>query len=453
MSDTIKHVLKKIIFWACFAALFNLCIWSPNIYWHYTTGTSGGYQALCSNQSTSASTQVTVADIVLENKSAAQVVDVSGQLVYAPEEDMFFLQDGILRLPLDLSDCQNLDNFKKGEPLVVAKGTVTIDNDKVLLVVNGLRSTVPDWFQVLYSGGVFGSIIFAIFVIIWLAKGLAWLLAKIGIGFKNKQPLSPEARKNRQAGFLLLIGLAAPLLWLLNPYLGAVIHLLALLFLAHGGLRSGKRTVAIIGVCLCSAGLVVMFFVSLANFYFYKSLSNANFFASSIWSSYSAKAPKTGPLALEQYVNNANQFSLHPPQDWSKDESGEENMVVKFEAPAELAVAEGKSIHAKIGVMVIIMPLEGFKLADLMSEIKKAGAAESQDFKLINEGTSMLSGGRLTASYLEATALKKDIDFHTLIMIVQKGTMIYMIGINAPSKDWDTYQAVMRDSLRTFRAW
>lgn len=448
MSDKTKKIIKIIVFWAIFIGLFNLCIWSPNIYWQHTVGNKDGFQALCRElQSDSTPVDATVADIILDEKDR-QLISTSGRIIYNASQDIFFLQDGIFKLPLDLSGCQNLDDFKNNELLVAVKGAnLQDDKGQSLLFVSGLRSTVPEWFQVLYASGVFGSMAFGIFMIVGIAKGIAWLLAKIGIGSRNKQAISPEARKNSQAGYLLLIGLTAPLFWLLNPYFGAVINLLALIFWTRTGWQSQKRTVALVGICLCSLGFIVMTIISLINFSFTKP-SSANFFASSLWGSYSANGPKSGILALDPYVNNNEHFTIHPPGNWVKDESGKDNMVVKFETPAQLGTAEGQPIYGKIGVIVITMPA-GVTVTDFISQLKKEGFKD-KDSKLLSDTTHLLAGGRLEAYYLEITEETKGIPTHILAVIIQKGNKIYFLGAQTPAKDWDTYEFMIRDSLRTF---
>ncbi len=447
MSDKTKHIFKTIGFWIVFAAVIILCTNIPSIYWRYSTGKAYGFQVLCQSENVDNPTSVKVADIFFGNNTP-QLVSVSGNLVYDLDQEMFYLGDGILRLPLDLSGCQNLNNFKTNEPLVIVRGTPTVDKDKnPLIVVNGLHSDLPEWVQIIYSAGVLWSIVLSISIITGIGLALGWLLAKIGIG-KGDKKILPEEKQNRHAGYLLLLGIIAPFCWLLNPYLGVFASLLPILLWTRDGLKSSKKKVAIVGAVLCGIGFVVMLIISVARFSFTKT-NIINIYAGEIWSNYSGEITNTPSLSLNPYINNNQHFSIHPPANWIKDESGKDSVMVKFETPAQLDTAAGQPIYGKIGVMVFTLP-KGTEVADFVASIKKSGT-QQKNFRLISEGTHLLAGGRLASTYIEATSLVDGIISHNLMSVVTKdGNLFYVIAVQIPEKDWSTYETMARDSLRTF---
>ncbi|MDO8516109.1 MAG: hypothetical protein Q7S28_02565 [bacterium] len=447
MSDKTKHILKIAGIWVALSALIGLLLATPVLYLNAHSDSSGGRHAICGVESPDARDtdleQIALNLDYWDHQPAA----VSGKLSYAPSRETFYLRDGIFVLPLDVSDCQNLDVFKKGETPVAVKGIVANDGDSPLLVVTDLGEMVPDWAQMMFNAGIWGGIFILIGLCGELGKLLRWFLVLIGL-MKPKPELSPdevEKIKERKAGMMVIYGIFTPLVWFVNPIAGAGLQILAVVS-GLSGFQSQKRKVAIVGAILCGTGLIVMTFVSVGLGLFKD--PQMNFYGSG-----TSTAEPTGQelLELKPYINNDLHFSIHQPKGWTPDES--EKGGVSFKGP-QIDTVDGKPVYAEMGIAVIsVKGLTANDLADFATGFKEGVAGNDKSFTVVEEGSHLLAGGRLDVYSMLATNEEKGVGKKGILVFIAKNDAIYMIGGAMPTATWDTYRQVIEDSLRTVEVW
>jgi|GEM_PF-3092179 len=423
----------------------SFCIFVPYLYWYTKSKNFSGQQTYCGSL-VDKTTDTSLEKIFLNKILNAQAINVYGRLVYNPVKESYNLQDGLFSIPVDLSECQELNYFRDNNPLVIINGTVNYNNEKPYIFVHGLKESIPGWLQVIYNAAPLTSTYITFSLLFGIISFFRWLLPKIGLGKEKKKEKNITLINNRRAGSLILLGLFTPLTFLINPYLGLGIYLAGLLAWAKPALQSQKKIVAFIGLCFCTLGIISMTIYTFSIDAF-RVPHGINFF-DGIIKNESKTATGTEPLVLTAYTNTKNGFSFHPPKNWEKNESGKENMVVQFTAPGDLGTAEGKPIHAKMGVMIITLP-QNVSLDDVFNALMKE-AKNTKDFNLIKDNTPLFVGGQLESRMLESTQTEKGYNGHLLMALIPKGNKLYMIGAQAPSKDWETFQALFRDSIRTF---
>ena len=257
MSEKTKQILKKYGGWILLSVILALLI-TPHLYWLRSSGTWSGRQAICGTKG-AYERSTDLRQIALNSEYwNFQSVEVTGKLIFVLSRATFYLRDGIFILPLDTSDCQHLGSFASGETLVVVAGAVAKNGNEPLIVVNGLRETVPAWAQVVYNAGFLG-------VLVAMGIGLSilsrWFLVRIGF-IKPRPALSRDEINNQKASRIFFTGIAMPVLWLFNPIFGAGFSIFSVI-VNWDGFHSQKRRMAITGAILCVAGFVVMTVVSI----------------------------------------------------------------------------------------------------------------------------------------------------------------------------------------------
>ncbi|MBI4992493.1 MAG: hypothetical protein HZB99_04755 [Candidatus Harrisonbacteria bacterium] len=267
MPEKIKQIIRKVGILAMFVAASYILTLAPNFYWYSSSGLWNGRQAVCGTaEEIDYFYDKNLREVILNTGTEydyLQVYDnkwpvkVSGKLSYSPGQEIFYLRDGIFSLPLNVSNCQNIQSFEKGEKLIAVKGIVSEDGDKLLISVTELRETVPGWVQIIYNAGIWGGIILVSFVIFsGFSAFFRRFLVRIGL-IKLKPAILPEAIQEKNAVNMFVAGIAAIYIWVLNPVIGAGLQIFSLIFY-RDGLRSKKRSIAIAGAVLCGAGFIAM---------------------------------------------------------------------------------------------------------------------------------------------------------------------------------------------------
>lgn len=439
-------ILKKIAGWLVFIAAITLLSVSPPLYFRYANGSWEGRQAFCGTGQAEAE-ETDLREIVLHPEYwDSQRVLVTGELSYASDRGMFHLRDETSVLPLDTSGCQGLEAFKEDEVPVFVRASVARNGDEPILVADGVRESAPGFVQTAFSAGLLG--ILAVWGLI--AAGILWLVKRflIFIGVMKKKPaLLPEEIAAKKAGSLLLAGIFAPVLWYLNPFFGAG-YTIAALIRGWRGLRSSKRTVAIVGMTLCVTGLVVMSVVSLGFGWFEKpGLNFYHLIASSIETEPTGKEP----LELEPYVNDKWHFSIHPPKGWTEF-TEDPKLPPNLRGPQDGTLKE-EPFYPEIKFGVATLAELGVKDgAEAVKEFKKL-MLKSEGYSLVSEEVWTLAGGRIEAESIEFLDTQEGYDRHVLALFVVSGGDFHIIGTDMPADRWERHGPLIRDSLRTLEVW
>lgn len=271
MPVNIKYIKKIVIIFSILvgtSALFTIA--STVIYFeHYSPIKSEEGDIVCSNKAETGYAESTVKDAVLghgvDNNAK---IKLSGKISYSATAGSFYLRDGAFILPLDLSTCADADVYKMNrETLIFTGGVISRANSGATLRVDGIRNNMPVWMQIMFNAGIYGWIGAFFGAIILLFRGssrlINWLLTAIGLRHqKSESEIPAEAKDNRDAGSSVLAGIFAPLLWGANPIIGAI-WLGFGIYSGWKGMQSEKKKIALIGLILCSAELIILPIISI----------------------------------------------------------------------------------------------------------------------------------------------------------------------------------------------
>ncbi len=444
MSEKTKNILKKVSGWVVFVIIIFFLVCSPNFYLLAHGGGWNGRSAVCGTASPNA-TATTLQDISLHSDYwNFQQVSVSGNLSYNSMEETFYLHDGAFIIPVDVSDCQNLFGFKNDTGFLVGTtGSLAKNGDKLVLILTSLKESVPPFIQLLYNTSLWG--IFALVIVIFMLPYLfiLWVLRRIGI-LKPKPAQSPDVKKENFAHTLLMAGIFAPILWLFNPIVGAVYHIIAVIFFRKG-LDSKKRKTALAGMILCIGGFAVMLFVSVGRGSFERPAAD---FFNSTFNNEAAKPTGQERLELKPYFSKSFFFSIHQPKGWTVDEKITTDSMLAFNGPEDGSV-NGKPFHPQI--KFVLLPVQAVKvntLDDVAKLLESSLAKQYKKFTLKIEKHT-LAGGRLDTLYPYAVYTKDGIEIHELGMVAIKNTGVYLLKSTIPSEKWDRYESLLRESFGT----
>ena len=296
MLEKIKQIFKKIRGWVALIIIVNAFMFLPDLYWYSFPDLRNSNRAVCGvaeeinyfysqNLREIILDRETSIDTSIDNRYSDYLqlydnkwpVKVSGQLSYSSSQKTFYLRDGIFFLPLNVSSCQSLSSFEKGETSVIVQGTVSGNDGGLLLTVIELHKTTPSWIQIIYSAGFWGNImLFLIGLLSVISVLLQKLILRIGLAKPNIFP-SFLLIKDWKAPKLLIGGIIALFVWIINPIVGALIQIFSLIAY-QDELRAQKRKMAITGAILCVAGFIIMTIWSMGIGTFEKPLEDFNFY-------------------------------------------------------------------------------------------------------------------------------------------------------------------------------
>jgi len=466
LSPKTKNILIKLGPWVLFIGIFLLFVISPALYYKSISGNSNGRSAVCaieqkyySNGSPidpfanyeQSSLKEIFSDDTHENMNK---VIVFGNLTYSKTEDAFYIRDGLFIIPLDVSGCQNMTQFKnKPETPIVVAGISTMYNGMPLILVTGLHDSVPGWVKVMDNGGTMVMVALIYFYLIGgLALGLNLLLVKIGLRkTQNKNLTLAPKTPEKKALWSIIYGIIGIPIWFLNPYAGILVQIYAT-YMGYKGLVSQKRKFAFIGIIVSGTGLVIMTFIFIFMGRFFNP-PQTNIFNGMISRSDIQVTP-TGKETLEMdpYINSKWHFSIHPPKNWVPDDkTPDKGFQLVFRGP------EGVSVNGKPFIPEIklgLAPADSLDVSsteEAMNTMEKLFKTEYKDTKIIDDSAQTLLSGHIPSSFIEATYTSADHVFtHTLVVMVLRSNLLYMVGVDAPDSQWDKYEKVISDSLSTF---
>ena len=253
-----KPKLIKVCSWLLFLAGLGWFTASPLIYFAVATPTRQQEHAICANADIKGAIPTHLQNLLL-NRGVwnNQLVQVTGQVSYVAANQTYYLRDGIFIVPLNTASCRYAEGFRPGLTLAAVRGTLNQNDHQPSLTVANMQTTVPLWIQLMWSCGLIWTGLLVWFVII---MGLGTLLRKFltFIGLLQPKPaLSEEIRNESKAGTLVLSSIVGLFFWIANPVAGAILIVLALLY-GRPALQSQKRKVALAGIILCVAVLVIM---------------------------------------------------------------------------------------------------------------------------------------------------------------------------------------------------
>ncbi len=443
-SPKIKNILKKIGGVAIFVVIIFFLACSPNFYLLAHGSSWKGRSAVCGTSSPDTK-KTTLQDINLhfDYWNFAQV-SVPGNLSYNSAEETFYLHDGAFIIPVDVSDCQNLFGFKNNAAAFVdATGSLAKNGDKPVLILTSLKESVPPFFQVLYNAALWG--VFALFIALFFVPYLfiVWILRRFGI-VKPKPVSSPDEKKESFARALVMAGIGAPILWLLNPIVGAVYHIVAVIFF-RTGLESKKRKTALAGLILCIVGFAIMLFISIGRGTFEKPATD---FFNSTFNNEAAKPTGQERLELKPYLSKSFFFSIHQPKGWTVDETITADSMLTFIGPADGTVA-GKPFYPQIKFALVPAKALGINNFDAAAKLLNSGLAQQYKNYTFKTENHTLDGGRLPTINPYATYTKDGVDARELGLVALKNNGMYLIHSTIPAEKWDRYESLLRESFGT----
>ena len=368
LSQGQKNFLKKIRPWAICIGVFAVLFFAPNLYLLFSSGRWNGRQAVCGTGGSAVPPSdlpyIALAQLVQDPArwNASGTVLTTGNLIYSKTRETFYLQDGILALPIDTSDCQGLDAFKDGETFAVVSGGVATDNGYEFLAANTIVETFPNW--------VINIVLVALLVGAGIVIGFLALLVNIAImffrwlftllGIRKPKSLAAETKETKdktstRAGiWSIILGLFAPIFWFNSFVVGAAMQVLLFVY-AFRVLRRSMRKTAIVVMVLCVAGFIVMAFVSIGTGGLQpaSTTSSATFSVSLMGKWMVGGAPRQAPLEIEPYASSTFGFSIHQPKGWVASSSAPAALI--FVGPADGTV-EGAPYQPKLDAAIIPEP-------------------------------------------------------------------------------------------------
>lgn len=463
ISPKIKIVLKKIGPWVLAVAVIIFLSILPALYYRHVSGNKDGRSAVCAIERQQYSTGGDIDPLLNYQRTSLQEiffdsthknlekVIVSGNLRYIKKENTFYLRDGVFLIPLNISGCQQLAQFKKdGENFVTVAGIVSLNDGELLLSVTGLRDTIPGWMQIIITFVfiIIGPLIW--YLIFWaLFRGLSWILIKLGIK-KKPEPVATSVQKTseKKAGWSLVLAVIALPLWFLNPYVGILLQLFGI-YLAYLARTSEKKKIAFIGGTISGVGLVLMLFIFIGLGKF-GIAPKVNFFNFSL--DLTPEPTGTEILDIDPYINSRWHFSIHSPKNWIPDDkTPDTGFALVFRGPKEDSI-DGKSFSPEIKISLIpAQSLNVSKVEDVLAPLEKSLKKQYKDVVIINDNEQTLLSGHISSVYIEASYTNDAHVFtHSLIIITLRSNLMYAIGADIPADKWNKYEKVIRDSLGTF---
>ncbi len=464
MSEKIKHILKKIYPWAISIFVIVIIFMLPIFWYSHVGGNANERRASCTAEwekysdgtdiNPTANYQNTSIPKIFSDDSHMLLdkVLVSGNLHYSKMENSFYLRSGALMVPLDVSDCQRLSQFKneKDTPVAIA-GTVTMNNGELIILVKGMRDVAFGWMKVLINGAFAVTVTFFTFFI-WLGLGLGLKKILIKIGLAKKPDPSSDISMNtseRKAGWSLLISILSIPLWFLNPYIGLSLQIFGL-YLGYPIYILQKNKIAFAGTIISVAGLVIMSLIFIHIGRFSAPLEN-NFYDSNLKSDIAVKPTGTETLDTDTYISAKWHFSIHPPKKWIPDDKNMESGFQMMFQGLQDGQENGSPFYPAIKVGVVAAQALNVSTAEeALAPIEKSLKDQYKDSTIIDDGNRSLAGGRSHSTYIEATYTDaKHIFTHTLLFMSVHNSILYMIGAELPEDKWKKYEKVIRDSLDT----
>ena len=466
ISPKIKQNLIKIGLWVLFVGIFLFFSCLPAIHYNNISGDKNGRSAVCTIEQKYYSDGSPIDPLTNYKQSSLEEiffdsthqnlekVIVFGKLSYSKTENSFYVRDGAFIIPLDVSGCQHLDQFKnKPETEIVVAGISTMYNGMPLLSVTGLHDSVPGWMKVMANGGmtVIVTLIY-FYLIMGIGFAVNYFLIKIGLR-KNQESAIVRSLKTpeKKAGWSMMYGIVSIPIWFLNPYAGILVQVYAM-YIGYKALASEKKKLALAGIIVSGAGLLIMTFIFLSIGRF-SNPPKANFFGGvSTVSDLKATPIGTETLEMDPYLSSKWHFSIHPPKNWVPDDKNpDKGFQLVFRGP-EGASTNSKSFSPEIKLG--LAPAESLNVSDsggAMVAMEKLFKTQYKDVKIIDDGTENLLGGHVSSSYIEATYTNDShILTHTFVVMALRSNLLYMIGADLPDAQWNKYEKVIRDSVSTF---
>lgn len=404
-------------------------------------------EAACPSQTETGHTAVTVKDLAFDYAARPVKVKTTGLISWSPAAEAFYLRDGIFSLKLDAYGCADMGIFKRNdETPVFVKGVITVRDGEPVLWIDGISVDLPAWVKVLFSAGLILLAFSVILVIVSFFQLLGWLLIVIGIRHpKPPTPAQIEAAKDRQAGASVLCGLFAPAIWLLNPVLGAAYGGLGI-HKGLQGLRSSKRTVAVVGIVMCGAGFVAMPIVLAFNSRLYE--VQGRMAQTMIIESFESATGTAEVLERLPYVNEDIGISIRLPKGWTLDASGKEGPPLVANAPGADLTAGGEPLAANI--FLKHGPAEGQTAAKMAESLKEKVLGLKDGAALIGKN-EIEDGHGGTFHWIEANLKIAGEEIHIVDVLFEGNGDIYFVEATSLASAWNLHGPGILESLATLR--
>lgn len=217
------------------------------------------------------------------------------------------------------------------------------------------------------------------------------------------------------------------------------------------GLKSSRRTLAIIGTILGVLELIV--FVSLVLFGVFlgavmrlNALNQKQGAVVSPTAQASEGALPQNTLASLFYSSKDGSFAITPPQAWTTDDSGKLGTRVIFLSGK--TDTEGTASFAS-NINIVSESAKGLGLDDYVKAQLKLMPTVLQSYTMVHDDALTLNG--MPVHLIEATYSHAPVNLHILQLITVKNGKAYTVTATALDSTWYRYQDILNQSLRTFK--
>ncbi|MFZ5438081.1 MAG: DUF4190 domain-containing protein [Patescibacteria group bacterium] len=272
-----------------------------------------------------------------------------------------------------------------------------------------------------------------------------------------------NASKNIKATISLVLGIIGLIAWLV-PLIGAPITIIGL-FLGIMGLKSIKRSMAIVGIVLSSIGL----FATIVNVSIeaYQGEVGKNYLINKFLNgeNYKKNIAQPSPQQLQQqttsqnnvpdtlekqpYYNTKHGLKLNVPKGWRIDESGQFNLIVAFintETDWENYPSKEEAFPFNTNITVGSESAQGYDL-DGYINVAQESFKLLTDYKSIENKKVTVNG--MQSQILGGTFTQGGVTFRILQLAVEKNGQIYVVTGTTLESTWSQYKDLIESSLMT----
>lgn len=243
----------KKLSYTLFAVGVLVLLLSPVFYLAIFSSTKFGEEITCKTAASASYAKTFLKDVVFTPEDWENAgIYLSGKIFFAPISDKFYLRDGVWSISVDSSGCENMDIFKNGAAPVSIFGTIRLENEELVLIVDDIFETVPAPARTSFNAGVYGLIGLAVLPITLFMRR---------IRIKKGWDPESEKEKKRQAFGPLFFGIMGAVAWFVNPVIGFFAFAFGIIA-GRKFLRSPSRKLVIAGMALCAAGIASLGFLT-----------------------------------------------------------------------------------------------------------------------------------------------------------------------------------------------
>ncbi|HTM68232.1 MAG TPA: hypothetical protein VL426_02930 [Candidatus Binatia bacterium] len=411
------------------------------------TPVKGDEGPTCAGQHTTGHKRVTVAEIARNEEAPGALVKAYGKLDRSAASDVFYLRDGAYAVRLDVAGCEDLEAFERGEFPAFVKGRVVTRDGVSFVRVDGMAQDAPWLVRYAFDASAFFGLAFLFALVLAFFRGVGWFLRLIGFSKRKAPKAVTEEQLQRRAGSSVLTGLFAPVVWAINPFVGAYSSVEGIVS-GVKGLRSKKRAAAIAGIVLCCLTAIVSPLAFLAAGVYQDS---EGFFLRPLIERFPEPRMKQPPRLIEKepYVDAKEGFSVRLPLDWETGDGSGFGLTFLAYAPEEDKTPEGKTFTPNL--TLLSGPSEGFDAKKSAEAIIAGRMKTIGDFRLHEDEALPAENGH-ERWLVGGSGVSDGNDLRTLGIIEIANGRGYFLEATTLFSAWQEHQEAIRQSLDSFTA-